>query len=59
MKSQTLDYINPLLMEIKQEMFKSNGELASELMMKVGVFDIAQRKLIKPTQEWLKAIGVS
>ena len=58
-KSQTLDYINSLVMSLKQEMYKEGGELANTLVMHVGLFDLENRKLIKPTPKWLSAIGVA
>lgn len=58
-RSQTLDFLNPLIMELRQEMIKENGELASELILKVGVFDLQRRKLTKPNDQWLHAIGVN
>jgi len=45
------------IMQIKQQMIKSNGDIASELLVKVGFFDLADRKLISPTEEWLKVLN--
>lgn len=49
------------IMTIHQEMIldKSGKEVvASEADFVVGFFDLIERKLIDPTPEWLKAIGV-
>ena len=43
-------------MEINQRMLKSDGQVASEITLKVGLMDLEKRKLIAPTKEWLKAI---
>lgn len=42
---------------IVQKMFKSNGDLASELRVTLGLFDMKTRKLIEPTQEWKDALA--
>ncbi len=47
---------HPLIMEIKQRMLKSDGSLASEICLKIGLMDLNKRKLIAPTPEWMKAI---
>lgn len=44
--------------QLKQTMLNSKGELACEALFTVGLFDIAQRKLIEPTPEWKKAVGL-
>ncbi len=46
---------NRLIMEIEQEMLKK-GEVASTLLLTVGLFDMKARKLVPPTQEWLAAV---
>lgn len=40
-----------------QKMIRA-GEVCSTLEMTFGLFDIVQRKLIMPTPEWLKAVGI-
>ncbi len=42
--------------KVKQQMIKPNGEVAAELLATVGLFDLKARKLISPTEEWLKAV---
>ena len=34
------------------------GEIACEAVLTFGLFDLRQRKLISPTTEWIKAIGM-
>lgn len=45
------------IIQIKQQMIKSNGDVSSELLVTVGFFDLAERKLISPTEEWLKVLN--
>lgn len=40
-----------------QKMLNAKGEVCSEARFTFGLFDLAERKLILPTPEWLKAIG--
>lgn len=55
--SQSIDS-STKIMQIKQQMIKENGELASEAIFTVGFMDLVLRKLITPPKEWLIAIGV-
>ncbi|MAF79159.1 MAG: thioesterase [Halobacteriovoraceae bacterium] len=55
--SKSLPQEHPLIMHLEQKMIKENGELASSVTMSVGLMDLEKRKLIKPTAEWLHAIG--
>lgn len=43
---------------MKQQMIKANGELAAEALFTFGLFDLIERKLIEPTREWKKAVGM-
>jgi YbgC/YbaW family acyl-CoA thioester hydrolase len=45
--------------QLKQQMKKESGEIASEAIFTMGLFDLANRKLIDPTPEWNRAIGFS
>lgn len=42
---------------IHQKIFKADGVIAAEAKVTYGMFDLAARKLIDPTPEWLKATG--
>lgn len=43
---------------IEQAMLKDDGSVACEASFTVGFFDLAARKLIPPTPEWLRAVGL-
>lgn len=45
------------LFRLLQKMVKENNEIACEMNMVGGFFDLNERKLILPTQEWLFALG--
>jgi YbgC/YbaW family acyl-CoA thioester hydrolase len=45
------------IFKMKQQMLKANGEVASEMILTAGFFDLKNRKLILPNEAWLKAIG--
>ena len=44
--------------QLKQQMIKNDGLVASELLVTFGLFDMVQRRLIEATPAWRKAIGV-
>ena len=43
--------------KLKQQMIKENGEIAAEAIVSYGFFDLKERKLISPSELWIKAIG--
>lgn len=43
---------------LSQKMIKANGDVACELKMTMGFFDLKARKLILPTPEWKHAVGL-
>lgn len=43
---------------IFHEMIKEDGKVACEARIVFGFFDLEKRKLIPPTPEWRKALGV-
>ncbi len=49
---------NKFVMVLDQRMIKADGKTASTLTISVGLMDLNQRKLIPPTPEWLKALGL-
>ena len=53
--SQTKEYDSKVGI-IKQWMTDSKGNVCSEIELKFGLFDTKNRKMIDPTEEWLKAI---
>ena len=42
----------------RQEILKEDGEVAAELELTFGFFDLKTRRLIDPSPEWKKAIGL-
>jgi YbgC/YbaW family acyl-CoA thioester hydrolase len=58
-KSQYKGMVNKLVMQISQQMIKENGDIASEILLDIGVMDLQKRKLIPPHAEWLHAVGVN
>lgn len=42
----------------RQQMLKEDGSIATELELVFGLFDLKTRRLIDPTPEWKKAMGV-
>lgn len=49
---------NKYIMVMDQKMIKEDGKIASTLTLSVGLMDLAQRRLIAPTTEWLNALGL-
>lgn len=43
---------------IHQEMVKEDGSIASQAKFIFGLFDLDRRRLIAPTKEWLRALGL-
>lgn len=56
--SQTKEIISSKIMILEQRMLKADGKVASEAVFTVGFFDMKARKLIDPSPEWLKAVGI-
>ena len=46
------------IMNLHQKMEKEDGTIASTLVMQIGLFDLEKRKLLTPTKDWFKAIGM-
>ena len=44
--------------KIVQEMIRPDGNVACEASFTVGFFDLAARRLIPPTDAWLRALGL-
>jgi YbgC/YbaW family acyl-CoA thioester hydrolase len=43
--------------KLKQQMIKENGDVACEAVFTFALFDTRQRKIILPTEQWMKAIS--
>jgi thioesterase-3 len=56
-ESQLISYEKKIA-KILQKMLR-DGEVCCEAELTIGLFSLAERKLVAPTQEWLSAIGVS
>ncbi len=50
---------NELVFYFDQQMINSSGELASKAVFTTALFDLNKRKMIKPDNEWLSAMGFS
>jgi acyl-CoA thioester hydrolase len=46
-----------LFMKLEQSMLSEEGKVLSTLEVNVGMMDLTQRKLVPPSDDWLKAIG--
>jgi len=49
---------NKYIMILEQKMIKGCGKVASTLNIEVGMMDLVQRRLIEPSNDWLRAVGV-
>lgn len=49
---------NKYVMQLDQKMIKEDGKVASLITLSVGMMDLEGRKLISPTEEWRKALGL-
>lgn len=49
---------NRYVMVLDQKILKENGKVASTITLSVGLMDLELRKLISPTADWLKALGL-
>lgn len=56
-ESQTMKYEGKIGV-LRQDIFNEKEELCCQAQMTFGLFDVKARKLVLPTPEWLKAIGV-
>jgi thioesterase III len=53
-----LGEVSGKIFEIKQAILKADGTVACEASFRCGLFDLAARRLVVPTPEWLSALGV-
>jgi thioesterase III len=44
---------------VGQEIRDAEGNLFCEALFTIGLFDLTARKLIPPTPEWLRALGLT
>ena len=43
--------------KVRQQIWDDDGKVCCEALFTVGLFDVAARKLVLPTPEWLRAVG--
>lgn len=56
--SEMMDYEGKIA-HLKQVMLKDNGDVACEAIFTFGLFDMKNRKIIEPSVEWKKALGIT
>lgn len=49
---------NQKVFKLRQQMINAQGEIACEATFSYGLFDTETRRLIEPTPEWKKAMGI-
>lgn len=57
-KSWSESYTGKIL-KFTQQMLNEQGELCCEGAFVIGLFDLQARKLVLPTPEWLRALGLA
>jgi thioesterase-3 len=45
--------------KVGQQIVDADGNLCCEALFTIGLFDLGARKLIPPTPEWIKALGLT
>lgn len=56
-ETQCIDY-KKVIAELEQKILNERQELCTVARFKFALFDLDKRKLIKPTPQWLKALGL-
>ena len=46
------------LIVLQQTIKKTDGKISAEAVFTVGYFDMKERKLLEPSPEWLKSLGI-
>jgi thioesterase-3 len=57
-KSRTLEY-DGKIGKVEQIMVRADGKPSCTAEFTIALFDMKARKLITPTPEWLKAVGLA
>ena len=52
-------FVNPKICRLEQKMITSNGKVKNLMKMEAGLFDLKERKLLIPNDEWMASIGVT
>lgn len=45
--------------KVAQQIVDADGDLCCEALFTIGLFDLSARKLILPTPEWIKGLGLT
>lgn len=53
-----LDYYKEKVGQLTQEMLNEKDEICCQAIFTFGLFDVKQRKLVPPTVEWAKSLGI-
>lgn len=57
-RSETEPYSGGKIMSMQQWMMNGSGEVCCTARFVFGLFDLRQRKLVDPTPEWCRAVGL-
>lgn len=53
------DFINSKICRFEQVMYGQEGKVRSSVIIEAGLFDLENRKLLAPDNEWMESIGVT
>lgn len=56
-RSRTVEYRSKIG-RLEQVMAREDGQVVCAAEFVIGLFDLRTRRLIKPTSEWLRAVGI-
>lgn len=57
-ETQVSSFRNKKILCLEQKMIKEDGSVANTMVMEAGLFDLKERRLLDPTDEWMAALGV-
>ena len=57
-ETQCIDY-QKVVAELEQKIWNEAGDLCTLARFKFALFDLEKRRIIKPTPEWLRALGLA
>lgn len=55
--TQCISY-EKVVAELEQKIWNESNQLCTQARFKFALFDLKKRKLLKPTERWLKALGI-
>ncbi len=53
------DFVNSKICRFEQVMYGQEGKIRSSVIIEAGLFDLENRKLLAPDNEWMESIGVT